>query len=85
MDRSDLFDCTRCCDAQRPLDCQQTRETPRRQQQRTVTKSALALFLVASALPATMAQTCISLHGSTACPAFTNASINTDLADDLYV
>jgi hypothetical protein len=85
MDHSDFFDCTRCCDAQRPLDCHQSRKSPRRQQQRTVTKSAFALFLVAATLPATMAQTCISLQGSTACPAFTNASINTDLTGDLYV
>jgi hypothetical protein len=84
MDHCD-FDYTRCRGAQRPLDRHQPMRISRRQKHTIVTKSAFALFLVAAALPSTMAGTCISLQGSTACPAFTSASINTNLTGDLYV
>ena len=43
--------------------------------------STVALLLLASSLPASMAQGCISLEGSTACPAFDSSSVSTDAAN----
>ncbi|KAF2120789.1 hypothetical protein BDV96DRAFT_641444 [Lophiotrema nucula] len=65
--------------AQLPHDGHQPRRIPRRQKQSPVAKSAFVLSVLAAALPATMAQQCISLQGTTTCPAFSNASISTGL------
>jgi len=58
---------------------------PRRQHRPRVAKSAFALAVLAASLPATAAQTCISLQGSTTCPSFSNASVSTSLSGELYV
>ena len=75
------------CDAGRPLDCHQPRNPSRRQKQSRVATSSWAVALLAASVPVTMAQQCISLSGSKACPAFANASIsiNSDLTGTLYV
>lgn len=41
-------------------------------------KKAAALMTLFAAAPAAMAESCISLSGSTTCPAFSSASISTD-------
>ncbi|KAF1831484.1 hypothetical protein BDW02DRAFT_47068 [Decorospora gaudefroyi] len=76
--------CLRCHDAtdSPSVYCCRPKSTPRRQKQtRLGTKSAAVLALLAGSLPSTMAQqSCISLQGSKACPAFTSASIDTNQA-----
>ncbi|KAH8731050.1 hypothetical protein GQ44DRAFT_371997 [Phaeosphaeriaceae sp. PMI808] len=48
-----------------------------------MTKSAVLISLIAAYLPMSIAQqNCISLRGSTACPAFSAASINANLTGD---
>jgi hypothetical protein len=50
------------------------------------TKTAVLLSVLAASLPVAMAQqNCVSLRGSSTCPAFSAASINTNLTGDLYV
>lgn len=72
-------------DPQQP-DCCQTDRVPRRQKQsHAKTKMAAFLTILAASLPVSMAQqNCVSLRGSTTCPAFSGASINTALTGDLY-
>lgn len=41
------------------------------------TSKAIVLSILVSAAPVAMAQNCVSLAGSTSCPAFTNASVST--------
>jgi hypothetical protein len=55
------------------------RDSSSRRKQRSIginTKTALLSIIAAS--PVAMAQNCISLSGSTQCPAFQSASISTD-------
>lgn len=50
------------------------------------TASAVTLLALAASVPVTMAQAnCLSLQGSSVCPAFGAASISTNLTGDLYV
>ena len=67
--------------------CQHPRKHTRRQRQSSLAKSTLVLSLLAAAAPVTMAESCISLAGSTACPAFNSSSISTGptLTGLLYV
>ncbi|KAF2637034.1 hypothetical protein P280DRAFT_408140 [Massarina eburnea CBS 473.64] len=57
---------------------------PRRVSRRKHHHLSTTVFAVSllAALPATMAQSCISLQGSSTCPSFTNASISTGLSGD---
>ncbi|KAI9053084.1 hypothetical protein LZ554_003353 [Drepanopeziza brunnea f. sp. 'monogermtubi'] len=50
---------------------------PRKQRHTGVNTTSVLLFALAT-VPVAMAQSCISLAGSTQCPAFTSASISTD-------
>ncbi|EAT85493.2 hypothetical protein HBI56_134680 [Parastagonospora nodorum] len=65
-------------------DCCQSDRLPRRQKQsHAKTKTAAFLTVLAASLPVSMAQqNCVSLRGSTTCPAFSGASINTALTGD---
>ncbi|KAF2266753.1 hypothetical protein CC78DRAFT_106691 [Lojkania enalia] len=67
-----------CRDAQPPLHCPQPRSPPRLQKQQHVAKSSLMLSILAASIPATMAQRCISLQGTTTCSAFSDASVSTN-------
>lgn len=51
---------------------------PRRRKQRPFSASTVACAVLASSIPNAMAQSCISLAGSTACSAFNASSISTD-------
>lgn len=57
--------------------CQHPRRHPWRQRQSSLAMPTLVLSLLAAAAPVTMAESCISLAGSTACPAFSSSSIST--------
>ncbi|KAF2733163.1 hypothetical protein EJ04DRAFT_276602 [Polyplosphaeria fusca] len=59
--------------------CHPPASAPGRRQKHPVARRALAVAVLAAALPTAMAQQCISLQGTTACPAFSNASISTEL------
>jgi hypothetical protein len=67
--------------------CQHPRRHPWGQRQSSLAKSTLVLSLLAAAAPVAMAAGCISLAGSTACPAFSSSSISTGptLTGLLYV
>lgn len=57
--------------------------TPQHSRRRTtqhLSASAIACAVLASSLPVSMAQSCISLANSEACPAFTAASVSTSSA-----
>lgn len=73
--------CLRCCDSPSSENRCRSGPTPRRQQQPPrAMKTIIALSLLAASIPAAMAQQdCISLQGSTACPAFRSASISRNL------
>ncbi|KAH7085999.1 hypothetical protein BKA63DRAFT_529511 [Paraphoma chrysanthemicola] len=73
----------RVCDhQQRDCGCSE-RTSPRQKQPPAMTKAAVFVSVLAASLPVSMAQaTCISLRGSTACPAFSAASISTNLTGD---
>jgi hypothetical protein len=82
--------CLRCHDADDSpsSDGYRPKDASRRQKQtRFGTKSAAVLAVLASSLPSTtMAQqSCVSLQGSTVCPAFDSASIDTNQTGNLYV
>ncbi|KZM21780.1 hypothetical protein ST47_g7104 [Ascochyta rabiei] len=56
---------------------------PLRPKQSRTTSGSLTLLALAASIPATMAQqNCISLQGSSTCPAFSAASISTNLTGD---
>lgn len=67
--------------------CQHPGRHPWGQWQSPLAKSTLVLSLLAAAAPVAMAESCISLAGSTACPAFSSSSISTGptLTGLLYV
>ncbi|KAK3678005.1 hypothetical protein LTR78_002100 [Recurvomyces mirabilis] len=54
------------------------RHRSKRQRTACISTSTAAVAILASALPATLAQNCVSLASSTACPAFNRSSISTD-------
>ncbi|OCK86419.1 hypothetical protein K432DRAFT_284575 [Lepidopterella palustris CBS 459.81] len=58
-------------------DCPHPSRHSRRQKKTPIAKSTLFLSILAASVPATMAQKCVSLAGSTACPAFNTSSIST--------
>lgn len=64
-----------------------TNRASSRKQRSIPLNTRTALISILAIAPGTMAQNCISLSGSTECPAFSNASISTDstLAGYLYV
>ncbi|KAF2018609.1 hypothetical protein BU24DRAFT_100685 [Aaosphaeria arxii CBS 175.79] len=68
-----------CCDVQPSLNRHDPRSSPRRQ--KYLSTRSIALALLAASVPATMAQKCISLDGTTTCPAFNKASISTGLSN----
>jgi hypothetical protein len=80
-----------CCDNARAIHvserCRRSTTTSCSQKQtRFGIKRALVFAVVAASVPSTMAQrNCVSLQGSTACPAFTSASVDTNLTGNLYV
>jgi len=58
-----------------------TRRRPTKRRKTSHTRACTAVCaLLASSVPAAMAQTCVSLADSTACPAFNASSISTDSA-----
>lgn len=64
----------------------QSKKMPRRPQQSRATSGAVTLLALAATVPGTTAQAnCVSLQGSSTCPAFSQASISTNLTGDLYV
>ncbi|KAL5393466.1 hypothetical protein DPSP01_000286 [Paraphaeosphaeria sporulosa] len=65
----------RCNRAQRPRPASTHQHQPR------VSRTSLAVALLAATLPAATAQSCVSLQGSTECPAFSNASISNSIGD----
>ncbi|KAF1840771.1 uncharacterized protein K460DRAFT_380562 [Cucurbitaria berberidis CBS 394.84] len=70
-------------DLQHPDNCGRPNRTSRHKQPRTAKKHTVVLSILAASLPVAMAQqNCISLQGSTACPAFSTASISTNLTGD---
>jgi hypothetical protein len=73
-------------DSEQSDDSSHSKRTSRRQKQpRPAKKNALLLSVLAASLPVSMAQqNCVSLQGSSACPAFSAASISTNLTGDLY-
>jgi hypothetical protein len=77
----------RLCDSQHPdAGCRPAGASRRPKHSHAPTKTAVLLAVLAASLPASMAQqNCISLRGSSACPAFGAASISTNLTGDLYV
>lgn len=90
LDIPSMPQCSCCHDASYPSpsgNCCRSHSAARRQKQtRRLTKRAALLTVLAAALPSTMAQqSCVSLQGSTACPAFTSASVDTNLTGNLYV
>ncbi|KAI8941352.1 hypothetical protein NX059_002577 [Plenodomus lindquistii] len=71
------------CNSHSTDNCCRPGSTSRRQQQprRAAMKTTVALSVLAASLPVAMAQQdCISLQGSTACPAFSSASISKNLS-----
>jgi len=73
-------------DHHQPDCCQSDRVPHRQKQSHAKTKTVAFLTVLAASLPVSMAQqNCVSLRGSTTCPAFSGASINTALTGDLYV
>ncbi|KAF2035023.1 hypothetical protein EK21DRAFT_55696 [Setomelanomma holmii] len=74
----------RVCDHQQRDNSRRPERATRRQKQApAMTKGAVFLSVLAASLPVSMAQSnCISLQGSTACPAFGSASISTNLTGD---
>jgi hypothetical protein len=82
-----------CLSSGRPRDNQQcdsssTADPVLRRQKKThaKTKTAALVSILAASIPVSMAQqNCVSLRGSSTCPAFSAASINTNLTGDLYV
>jgi hypothetical protein len=67
-----------CTAGRRPQPASKHQKQPR------VSRTSLAVAILAATLPAAAAQSCVSLQGSTTCPAFSNASISTSIGD-LYV
>lgn len=66
--------------------CPPERASRRQKQSHAKTKTAAVLSVLVASLPVSMAQqNCISLRGSQECPAFSAASVNTNLTGDLYV
>ncbi|KAF2131695.1 hypothetical protein P153DRAFT_286075 [Dothidotthia symphoricarpi CBS 119687] len=63
--------------------CQRRGRVARPQKQAYLGKRLVAFSLLAASVPATLAQQrCISLQGSTSCPAFSSASISTNLTGE---
>lgn len=63
-----------------------SKHASRRQTQSRAMKNTIVLSILAASVPTAMAQqSCISLQGSSACPAFGAASISTNLTGALYV
>lgn len=61
----------------------QSNKTPRRPNQLRTASGAITLLALSALVPETMAQaTCVSLQGSSECPAFSGASISTNLTGD---
>jgi hypothetical protein len=69
----------------RPLlamdDCHPPRRRVRRSKQRRFAAPSLALAVLVASIPVTLAQQCISLQGSSTCPAFSSASVSTSLSE----
>lgn len=78
--------CSRLPQALLSDDGRQCNQVSNRQKQFFLNKTTAALAVLAASVPAAMAQqNCVSLQGSSACPAFSSASISTNLTGQLYV
>jgi hypothetical protein len=66
--------------------CSPERASRRQKHGSAKMKTAALLSVLVASVPVSMAQqNCVSLRGSSTCPAFSAASINTNLTGDLYV